>query len=342
MAICICDTSALELYRSSGRLLPNVSNLARTMKADSFKAANYAEIRHDLLRFGVTGTPVHLLVRRNAKRTSFDGVVVHSRSAPLPARSILRVTSDVSVVSPEYLFLELAGRAARIGPGRRRKCDELALRKMMLVALGYELCGTYALDPVDEKGFSNFEAPLASRLRIASMLERCSNMQGAPLVRETLPLVSEGSHSPMETALAMLLTLPRALGGMGFPQAVMNGTVATSDGAKRVDLLWPQNGVGLEYKGRKYHDASQAQKDDRRENKLVGSGVTVFNVWYEDLLFPPLFEALVQDVARPLGVRVRIRSGKHAPRREMLRAVALPAASFSGRRAGLPLPFSRP
>ncbi len=329
MTICICDISALELYRSSGRLLPNVSSFPRTMKDDSLAAANYCDIQSDLARFGAMGKPPHLLVRRNAKRAGFDGVAVHSRKASLPPRALVKITPEVWVVSPEYLFLELAHRVTFVRRESRSKSDELALCKMMLIALGCELCGTYLLDSLDPKGFFNREKPLAARSKIAAMIEQCSGMRGAALAREALPFVMQGAHSPMETALALLLTLPRTLGGMGFPRTVMNGEAATSEGAKRVDLLWPQVGVGLEYKGRKYHAVNQAQKDDRRENKLAGSGVTLLNVWYEDVASPLLFEALVDDIARACGIRVRVRGKRHALLQAMLRAVVFsPEFSF--------------
>lgn len=92
-----------------------------------------------------------------------------------------------------------------------------------------------------------------------------------------------------------------------------------------MDVAFPGHKVGLEYKGRKFHTIEQVERDDRRQNKLVGSGWTILNVWYEDIVEEHLYNQLVVDVARAMGIRLRIRSSGFDARRNVLRMQLIPA-----------------
>lgn len=145
---------------------------------------------------------------------------------------------------------------------------------------------------------------------------RCPERRGSSRAREALELVSDGSNSPMESVLCALLTWPRRLGGYALGPVSLNHRVSTADGDRYVDVAFPGHKVGLEYKGRKFHAIEQAGRDDRRQNKLVGSGWTILNVWYEDIVEEHLYNQLVADVARAMGIRLRIRSGGFDARRQ--------------------------
>lgn len=110
----------------------------------------------------------------------------------------------------------------------------------------------------------------------------------------------------------------------------MNKKVSTATGERWVDLLFYEHGVGVEYKGRESHSVEKAGRDDRRQNKLVGSGVSILNVWYEDLADSLLFRQLQNDIAHAMGVRLRIRSEGFERRQGLLRAKVLPIARRFG------------
>ena len=57
----------------------------------------------------------------------------------------------------------------------------------------------------------------------------------------------------------------------------------------------------------------------------MGSGWTILNVWYEDIVEEHLYNQLVADVARAMGIRLRIRSGGFDARRNVLRMQLIPA-----------------
>ncbi|MDO4437304.1 MAG: hypothetical protein Q4B77_05070 [Coriobacteriaceae bacterium] len=239
---------------------------------------------------------------------------------PLPARSLMCISSDIRVTSPALTFLQLAAM------GDERGCqydiEDLAL-------IGLELCGTYLLD-TSWDGLTNTGAPLTSADKISLVLESMRGAAGISRAREALPLVHNGSNSPMESILCALLTWPRRLGGFAFGPVSLNHHVITAAGDRYVDVAFPEQKVGLEYKGRQFHALEQVGRDDRRQNELVGSGWTIINVWYEDLVESHLFDRLVADVARALGVRLRIRSDKFEARSALLRARLLPALKRFG------------
>ena len=55
-------------------------------------------------------------------------------------------------------------------------------------------------------------------------------------------------------------------------------------------------------------------------------GWTILNVWYEDIVEEHLWHnQLVADVARAMGIRLRIRSGGFDARRNVLRMQLIPA-----------------
>lgn len=312
--VCVCDISALELYRASGRLLPEILGARRTaLLREVGPVPSLSILEDDMVRVGVRGRPYHLLVPQGGSTYSRDGIALHYRSAPLPPRSLVKASRDMLVVSPELMFLELAASG-------RLDAIELAL-------IGFELCGTYVLD-VSWDGCTPTQVQMTSTGRIARLLSRERGARGAKLARCALGLVLDGSHSPMETVLAMLLTCPRRFGGFGLEGAVLNHRVSTFSGERWVDVAFPDYGVGLEYQGREYHGIERTQHDDRRQNELVGMGMTILNVWYEDVSQKHLFQQLVCSLARAMGIRLRIRSERFETRQELLRERLLSGLRF--------------
>lgn len=317
MGFCVCDISALEVFRASGRLLPDLLERPRTAKLDRCSVLPAAILEGEMVRLGVTDKPYHLLVGSVSQchRRRSD-IVLYTCERDLSPRSIVRLSNDAHVVGPELLFLELAS---------HRTIDELDL-----ACIGYELCGTYVLDHSWD-GFTNTNVPMTSVTRIKRFLDRSSNARGVRCARRALDLMLDGAHSPMETIMALLLFTPQRIGGAGFEGARLNYRVMTSDGPKLVDAAFPGLGVGLEYKGRAYHSIEASGRDDRRQNRLVGAGMTILNVWYEDLADERHLDALVHDIARALGVRLRCRRKDYEMQRRLLHHRLLPSIrQFAG------------
>ena len=316
---CICGPSALELYRASGRLLPDVMANKRTAKLAECGVPAAAILKGDMLRLGVKQGPFHLLLAKEAGGRKRDDIVCHRLPSVIAPRSIIELSKEYLVSGPELTFLGLAALAAY---------DEVDL-----ALIGYELCGTYVLD-ASWDGLTNTQSPMTSRASIARVLAHQSGCSGVVKARKALELVRDGSNSPMETVLCALLTFPRHLGGYALGSVSLNYQVSTGHGTRYIDLAFPACKVGLEYKGKEYHSVERAGRDDRRQNEITGSGWTILNVWYEDLVEEHLFDRLIQELARAMGIRIRIRSEGFAARRALLRARLMPAVMKFGDGSG--------
>lgn len=312
--VCVCGASALELYRSSRRLIPELLDKPRTGQVAGLGMAPRLMLADDMTRLGVSTKPYHLLIGgRNAGRQR-DDVIRHAYSQ-LPPRALIRIDKTCCVASPELTFIQLAASGAY---------DDIEL-----IELGFELCGTYVLDSSWD-GFTCTDEPLTSVEKIERMAARLRNHAGLPLAKRALKHVRNFSNSPMETVLALLVSLPTSQGGLGLGPIAMNQAVRTAAGTRHVDVGFPNHKLGLEYMGKQYHSIEAAGRDDRRQNKLVGSGFTVLNVWYEDLVNEHLFQQFTDDLFHAMGKRRRIRAKGYAMKQRVLRAYLMPAVERFG------------
>lgn len=318
MAICVTDITALEAYRSSGRLLPTLLDKPRTAKLENLAVPPTLMLADSMQSLGAESVPYHLLFSSPNQAQARPDIRRHVHEGELPRRSIIKIKKDLLIVSPEFLFFELASSSA---------FDEVDL-----AMTGLELCGTYTLDPDDQSwtGLISTGTTMTSVKKIGRMLEKLDGRKGVARARKALRLVRDASNSPMETVLVALLCFPRRLGGLGLGPVELNRKVPTSAGDRWVDLFFLDQRVGIEYKGRKSHSIEKTGRDDRRQNKLVGSGVKVLNVWYEDLFDDHLFQQLMKDVSDALGVRLRIRSDSFEQRQKLLRMRLMPAIERFG------------
>lgn len=318
MTICICDISALEVYRSHGRLIPDLLEGRRTSKLDDCGLPSPMALEDDLYPLGARTQPYHLAFGNRNQAKQRSDILRRTYLAPLPKNAFIRIKKNVLISSPELLFIELAS---------HKEYDEIDL-----ALFGYELCGTYVLDEDDDSwdGLISTAVSLTNKQRIARMVEGLAGRPGVARARKALELFADASNSPMETILALLVNLPHRLGGLGLGPIVMNKKVKTSTGDRWVDVYFEGCNVGLEYKGREPHSIEKVGRDDRRQNKLVGSGVTILNVWYEDLKDAHLFSQLAQDIFNALGIRQRIRSRGFAQSQKLLRMRLMPSIERFG------------
>lgn len=286
------------------------------------------EVADRLSLLGLHERPYHLLVGSDRHAPSSSSVVRHVWSGGLPRRSLVRVAPGVLCPSPELTFAQLAQQTARAGTPCSGElwgtayCRFPWVDEVALALKGFELCGTYLLDQENEDGFVNTPRPLTDAGRLQRTVAALGQFRGVRLARAAAKLVQDGAHSPMETAMALQLTAPARVGGMGLPCGVLNCRLATVDGDRWVDLGWKSKDVGIEYQGKKWHTSAEA--DDRRRNGIVGAGMNLFIVRYRDLCSVDLFENLAYGLARALGVRLRTRGKDFRARRAALWERVLP------------------
>lgn len=307
---CACGLSALEMYRASKRLIPTLLDKPRTGSLQGCSLPPAVHLEDSFVRLGVTSKPYHLLIDGTGSGFSRSDVVRHIATPPLPPRALIKLSDSLYVVGPELLFLQLAA------------CPDLD--EIDLIEIGFELCGTYVIDSSWD-GLTNTGTPLTSVSKIGNMLDKLPGRDGIQRARTALGRVRDNSNSPMETTLAMLISLPTSEGGLGIGRIELNRPVPTPVGRRKVDISFPGRQVGLEYKGREYHSIEAVGRDDRRQNKLAGSGMTILNVWYEDLSNEHLFNQLTDDLFRALGRRRRIRANGFETKQKLLRTRLMPA-----------------
>lgn len=334
MDICLFGISALEALRAASVLAPEIfmgaQTYARRPRLSDCGVPHLAGAETELDMLGVTSRPLHVLVSDDSHSHTTAGVVRHI-CASVPSRSLVRISEHVVAPRPELCLIELASeperlRMARLGEGAQAvdlPGPERFLFEADLVLIGMELCGGYRIDRSDPRGFAGAE-PLMDAGGLARYLDRAASMRGVVLARRAAGLTLDGVRSPAEAVLAILLTAPRRIGGVGFPGAVSNLRVDTPDGPRFIDLAFPAARTGVEYQGEEFHGLGQVRNEDRRQNMLGGAGLTIFNVWKDDLSNPVLFDRLVRDLARAMGVRLRIRDADFPRRQALLRSWVLP------------------
>ena len=204
--------------------------------------------------------------------------------------------------------------SVRKGPFHPAFCEMASVLSLeQLIALGFELCGTYRR--ASTFGLARYDAtPLTSPGALAPFIEKSPQFKGVKKARRALPLILAGSASPRESELAMLLCLPYSLGGYGLPHPTMNAEMplpknvgATGRSSLRCDLYWPAARLDVEYDSAEFHSAERLlANDSMRRIALESMDVTSVNLTAEHLRRASLFDEAAQGIARILGKRVRL------------------------------------
>lgn len=272
------------------------------------------------------GGTLHILVfaqNQKRRRTTYR---THLWSAPLPPGSLYDFGSGAYVCSPEFVFLQMASQ----------------LETAQLVALACELCGLYSLDESAERGLRKRQVPLVSLNELVSYIEcaRRLKIRSASHALGALRLAVERCASPMETASAMLLTLPVRMGGYAIPQPAMNLEIPLTSAARRLcptercygDMCWPGAHLDLEYLGDHDHSGKQAMEQDRgRTDALIAMGFTVIEATSAQVRDWRAFEEIAVTIAGRLSRRIRTESRGNLEARAELRRLVFDWNRASGR-----------
>lgn len=276
----------------------------RTLERDTKAAVKFLEsaVTPKLVpavrdRFFSDGSLIHATVAHARLRRAGGGIETSVRKGPFHPRSFMRIEGGLYVSTPEMAFCEMA--------------SVLSLER--LIALGFELCGTYRR--ASTFGLARYDATLlTSPGALASFIEKSPQFKGVKKARRALPLILAGSASPRESELAMLLCLPYSLGGYGLPHPTMNAEMplpknvtATGRSSLRCDLYWPAARLDVEYDSAEFHSAERLlANDSMRRMALESMDVTSVNLTAEHLRRASLFDEAAQGIARILGKRVRL------------------------------------
>ncbi|MCL2807396.1 MAG: endonuclease domain-containing protein [Coriobacteriia bacterium] len=260
--------------------------------------------------------PLELMVGEPAAVRRLQMARMHVASSTMPEGSIISVGEGLYVASPELCFFQLANR--------------LPLAK--LLRLGLEFCGTYTLpannaaqeDPeMKEKGFKN-RPPLTSVERLSSFLARSGGTLNQRYLQSVLRYIANGSASPMESRLLIVLALPYRHGGYGLPLPELDAPVKTGRPTKRsenkkslsklnrdekdyrCDLYWRNNKLAVEYDSDIYHLLpAQKTKDSKKKNYLLSKGIHVISVTRLQMRSVLEVESVAMQLSACLGKQLR-------------------------------------
>ena len=273
MKTVICDMSAIEMWN---RGLCKNAKPSKMKRLDNC-AASAGEIPLDTFRSLGLGAPIHVMTAKENHRHRTTELQRHAWVTELPPKALVRLDSDLYVLSPEMCFYAMS---------LSRKTTFLDL-----LLLGDEICGLYATVGCPPReghgGYSFFERPpLSSPDSLLRFLQGAGLTSRSKAMRVAKHVVAH-SRSPMETATEILLCLPQRYGGYGFPVPLMNASVQlphhmaklTAFGKIKPDLLWLDAKIAIEYKGDFDHSSTPNRtRDAVRENLLQHTGITVITV----------------------------------------------------------------
>lgn len=290
---------------TSTELPPLTTTQARSIKRCSTSARDLKQIPYE--RLGIMPPskkfPLHILSPDRQSMRHVVGVHERSCSATIPARSLYLLDGKVLVPTPEFTFLLMASYLNIYG----------------MLMLGMELCGHYRLGGAPVTGaLCSGDAvynqrPLTTRARIERLLGRSAAFPGVVVARRACKFLENGSASPMETALYLLLCLPRNLGGYGLRRPLLNAKRAVTEEAGSFtfanhlvpDLYWPDSRLDLEYDSDEFHsDPASLAAGARRTLALRSMNVDVIQVTSDIVYNPVSFHKLARLVGRTLGQRV--------------------------------------
>lgn len=275
--------------------------------------------------------PLEVLVRSSNERTRSKAVIARVWKNHLAPTALRHAARNVYVSSPEFVFLQLATR----------------LDLPELVALGMELCGTYrrdvevaSLDPHTTGRITIYhQPPLSTPKRLHGFLNAMKGTPGSVRALKALEYVLPNSASPMETALYLLLCLPRRLGGYALPKPVLNPPIVLSKAGRRhtlrssakPDLFWKDIKLDLEFNSDEFHDESNRANDSMRRKALERMRVEVVELTKAELLDTRLLHATVLRIALRFKKQLRPESeGAFAEKRALLRECLLVGPSEDG------------
>jgi len=228
----------------------------------------------------------------------------------------MNIGERLMVCTPEFCFLQMA--------------ESFTLIK--LIELGYELSGGYSIplaneQVVPERGFYN-RAPLTSAKKLRVFLNGMTGVKGHQKAMQALRYTLDGSASPMETKLAMFLTLPYKLGGFGFSLPDMNKRIPLIKNTKKYsgkayyicDLFWSDEKVAVEYDSDQQHTGSdRIAYDSKRRNALNSLGIRIVSITKQQLYDSVELESAARTIAGYMNKRLFSKESNFAAAHRKLR-----------------------
>lgn len=321
MDIIISHKSALEYWRMCANVKIDASARLRR-KTPPTRCPKIEDIR----KKAPSGLsyPINLMVGSQNAKWKSELVRPRVYTGPVPDRCFVSVGEGIAVSDPSFCFFQMA--------------SELPLVK--LIQLGLELCGSYSLPVKDDysPGGEAADKTMYNRPQLTNVKalkafsDRMTGTKGYTKVSRALRYIADGSASPMEAILFMLLTLPYKLGGFGLPPPELNrridiGTSAEPGSGKAYyvcDFFWPKGNVAVEYDSDYYHTgADRIAADSKKRLDLEAHGIKVLAMTGKQLRNPNDCKNLARVIAGRLGRRLQYNKSQFSITQHELRDLLL-------------------
>ncbi len=242
--------------------------------------------------------PVHIGISDFRSAYHRDKLAFRSISGRAADRQLYSINQDIGISSPETCLVQSAS----------------CLNLIELIGLTHEFCGYYSPSQILENGLFK-RNPLTDARKLERASEQLAGTHGIKAFNRALSYFKGPSRSPMETALALCISLPLNLGGYAFSDLVLNAKapldVFTRQSSRvaelEPDILFPTQGLCIEYDGRAFHEGTDAVKRDvRRINSLISSNYKVLTLTSSQLFDYREMHKFALSVAHALGRRIRV------------------------------------
>ena len=347
-------------------LVPAPANCVKTQGEVKRLAAEV-----DLASLGINRTPIDLLVPDKSCYSRGKRARFHVWGDFFAPHSFVRVHERVLVSTPYFAVLQLAMwcrvdrlsqeearrsaeedarlRAELGAEGKGSTAEELVrweniARLVRAVQVLSDFMGTYRYVPAEADGtgeqpdIAYGTLPIITPERMMGYLSEMGGVRGIERARRVADLAYAEAASPMETLLALMLSLPCRMGGFGLPRPQMNYEVQVDSQFRELssqetmftDLGWPDPKVAVEFYGWDEHFGAGPAKvasDATRANSLTALGWTVLHVTYEQVKTVAGITLLARQVAAALGVSLPEPSDLELVWRSRLLALLLPKTS---------------
>lgn len=333
----ICGPSALSYLRTPPQVLDLLPSIPISQDRATQTFISTSPAFKEL--FGET---VHTLVSSVSEHTNAEHIKQHLWSGPLPPQATIDDPAVGTVTSPLLTLLTLA-----------QHCTDIELAMIM-----HEFCGEFAVyrpsDEVEkvlpktndarlaygwERAPSKDKRPsslwqrshLVEPHELASFAREVRGHRGARRFERAAAMLQGVTLSPLEVRTALLMGLPRTLGGRGI-KIETNATIRFTQAASKIAhrsyciadiLITSPDGthvVDVECQGASVHDGIEARiSDANRTTALESMGVSVILVSHDQIASHDSFNVVMDLVERELGQRIPAQTSRMVKSEKALR-----------------------
>lgn len=248
-----------------------------------------AEARELRAFFGST-LPLSVMVPAKGERRNSSRMCCWIHPAAVPRENYLHLAKGLFIATPELAAMQACSFYSEV--------ETIVLASM--------LCSFYVENLQIAGGIEPRRAPCTPGsfgTFLAQMDPSAPVPNGRTRLQRCLRSVVSNAASPAELQLALVLSLPKRLGGFALPKPLLNSPVQTKEGTVlRPDLYWPSKRVAVEYQSDANHSGSgQLARDRNRKNLFQSAGITLFEASSAHLRDPQSIEELGRMLASKLG-----------------------------------------